>query len=207
MSTRPAASRLDNEIAEAERIVGSDRAEEPAIRRAVAIALILHATLLWGRLPAWGPKPVRVEAPAELMQVQFLKPPQPPAPKTKPPEPVHKKVARPDPKPDEQEPETAPPAEPEATQVGPVRAVAGQGPGVIKRVEPIYPPFARAARLQGTVVLDAIILEDGSVDQITVLKSANPVFERSAIDALKQWRFMPGDRRVIMTLTVNFILK
>ena len=84
--------------------------------------------------------------------------------------------------------------------------ISGQGPGVIKRVEPIYPPIARTARIQGQVVLDAIILKDGSVGEIRVLKSANPILERSAVEALRQWRFTPG-YHVIMTLTVNFILK
>jgi protein TonB len=145
------------------------------------------------------------------MQVQFLKPPAPPpAAPPKPPEPETKKIARPDPTPEEPEPviEEPPPApEPEPEPMGPVRVAAGQGPGLVKKVEPIYPPIARAARLQGTVVLDAVINSDGSVGEIRVLESANPIFEQSAIDALKQWRFTPGDHDVIMTLTVNYILK
>ena len=69
---------------------------------------------------------------------------------------------------------------------------AGQGPGVIKRVEPIYPPIARTARIEGQVVLDAVILKDGTVGEIGVIKSANPILEKSAVDALRQWRFTPG---------------
>jgi len=53
----------------------------------------------------------------------------------------------------------------------------------------------------------AIIMADGSVGEITVLKSASPILEQSAKDALKQWRFTPGHQDVIMTLTVNFVLK
>ena len=68
-------------------------------------------------------------------------------------------------------------------------------------------PIATTARIQGTVVLDAIIMADGSVGEITVLKSASPILEQSAKDALKQWRFTPGHQDVIMTLTVNFVLK
>ena len=141
------------------------------------------------------------------MQVQFLKPPQPPASQPKPPEPERNKIARPDPTPDEPEPEVAAPAAEPEPVTGPMRVAAGQGPGVIKRVEPIYPPIATTARIQGTVVLDAIIMADGSVGEIKVLKSASPILEQSAKDALKQWRFTPGHQDVIMTLTVNFVLK
>lgn len=207
MSAPAASTRIEHELQQAERFVVADLAERPRIRLSLLIALLVHAALLWGRLPHLGPPPLRVDAPAELMQVQFLQPPQPPAAKPQPPEPERKKIARPDPTPDEPEPEVAAPeAEPEPV-AGPVRVAAGQGPGVIKRVEPIYPPIARTARIEGTVVLDAIIMADGSVGDITVLESANKILERSAIDALKQWRFTPGHQDVIMTLTVNFVLK
>jgi protein TonB len=206
VSAPAVSTRIEDEIQQAERYVVADLAERTRIRRALLIALVLHAAVLWARLPHWG-TPVRVDAPAELMQVQFLKPPQPPASQPKPPEPERKKIARPDPTPDEPEPEVAAPAAEPEPVTGPVRVAAGQGPGVIKRVEPIYPPIATTARIQGTVVLDAIIMADGSVGEITVLKSASPILEQSAKDALKQWRFTPGHQDVIMTLTVNFVLK
>ena len=82
----------------------------------------------------------------------------------------------------------------------------GQGPGLIRKVEPLYPSIARTARLQGTVVLDAVILKDGSVSDVTVVKSANPIFDKAAMDALKKWRFSPGSQDVIMSLTVHFQL-
>jgi protein TonB len=88
-----------------------------------------------------------------------------------------------------------------------MRVSAGQGPGVIKRVEPVYPPLARTARVQGTVVLDAVIQQDGTVGEVRVLKSASPLLEPSAVEALKQWRFTLGDYDVIMTLTVNYVLR
>jgi protein TonB len=71
-------------------------------------------------------------------------------------------------------------------------------------VEPIYPPPARARRLEGTVVLDAVILKDGTVSEVTVVKSGTPMFDKAARDALRQWRFTPSDRDVIMSLTVHF---
>lgn len=206
MSTPPPSSLVERDMREAERVMGAAVEERPRIAKALAAALAVHALLLWGRLPGWGAEPVRVDAPQEVMKVQFLKPPPPPAAPPKPPEPEKKKIARPDDTPEEPEPETAPPAPPVEPE-GPLRVVAGQGPGVIKRVEPVYPPIARAARIQGTVVLDAVILQDGTVGEVRVLKSANPILEKSAVDALRQWRFTPASRDVIMTLTVNFILK
>jgi protein TonB len=208
-----AAKRAEFELAEAERYIGIDREERRRIAKATVVAVALHVALLAGQLPDWGPDPVRVDAPAELMQVQFLKPPAPPPPKPQPPKPETKKIARPDPTPEEPEPvvEEPPPAPtepaPEPVPAGPIRVATGQGPGLVKKVEPIYPAIARAARLEGTVVLDAVIHKDGSVGEITVLRSANAMFEQSAKDALKQWRFSPGDYDVIMTLTVNYVLK
>jgi protein TonB len=149
------------------------------------------------------------------MKVQFLKPP-PPPPKVEPKlEPKPKRIPRPDETPQEPEPEVAPelpqvesdaPPAPvsEPVQTGPVRVAPGQGPGLIKRVEPKYPPIAQAARMQGTVVLDAVIHKDGTVGDIKVLRSGNQLFDRAAIDALKQWRYTPGPYDVILTVTVHF---
>jgi periplasmic protein TonB len=205
--------RARRDFAEAERLIARDRAERRIIGRAFAAAVVLHATVLVARMPTFGPDPVRVDAPIQQqMQVQFLSPPAPkPAPK--PPEPKAKKIPRPDPAPDEPEPEVAPqpppapPADAPAVQPGPIRVAPGQGPGLIKKVEPRYPPIAQAARLEGTVVIDAIILKDGSVSDVKVLKSSNPMFEQACIQAVKQWRFTPGSQDVILTVTVNFTLR
>lgn len=207
------------ELAEAERWVRQDPADRRLIQRGLAVAVVLHLVLLFARLPAWGPEPKRVDAlQDQAMKVQFLKPP-PPPPKVQPkPKPQAKRIPRPDPTPEEPEPEVAPeppPIESEAppapvtepVQTGPVRVSPGQGPGLIKRVEPKYPPIALTARMQGTVILDAVIHKDGSVGEITVLRSANQVFDQAAIDALKQWRYTPGPQDVILTVTVHFKLQ
>jgi TonB family protein len=206
VSTPPPSTLVERDIQEAERVMRAGPEDRPRIVKALMVTLALHAALLWGRLPGWGDEPVRVDAPQQMMKVQFLKPPPPPAAPTAPPEPERKRIARPDATPDEPEPVTAPPAPPPEPE-GPIRVAAGQGPGVIKRVEPIYPPIARAARIEGVVMLDAVILKDGSVDRVQVLKSANPILDKSAADALKQWRFTPGNQNVIMTLTVRFVLR
>jgi periplasmic protein TonB len=202
------------ELQEAERWMGAERAERRMVVRALAAAVIVHAIVLVARLPGWGPEPVRVDALSQpAMQVQFLSPPAPKA-APKPPEPKAKRIPRPDPTPDELEPkaapEPAPPAESLAlapAQPGPMRVSPGQGPGLIKKVEPRYPPLAQAARLEGNVVIDAIILKDGSVSDVRVLRSTNRLFEQPCIEAVKQWRFSPGSQDVILTVTVNFTLR
>lgn len=221
-ATRPH-SRAGLAVDQAASWLGTDRAQRRLIARALAAALALHATMLVARMPDWGPEPERVDAPAEQqMKVQFLEPP-PPPPKAppKPPEPEQKRIPRPDPTPDEPEPVKEPPPPPpipsEVTaptaipsppqEVGPVRVSPGQGPGLIKKVEPRYPPIARTARLEGTVVLDAVIRQDGSVSDVKVLKSTSPMFEQASVDAVRQWRFTPGPRDVILTVTVRFTLQ
>jgi len=215
-----AAERRRLELDQAEGWLKRDPAQRRMVTRALAAALVLHATILVAKMPNWGSDPVRVDAPQEQsMKVQFLKPP-PPPPKAppKPPEPVQKKVPRPDPTPDEPEPVTAPPPPPApststappspapAQEMGPIRVSPGQGPGLIKKVEPRYPPIARSARMEGNVVVDAVIRKDGTVSDVTVLRSSNKMFEQACIDAVRQWRFTPGPQDVVLTVTVNFKL-
>jgi TonB family protein len=195
----------------------TDPAQRRLVVRALVAAIALHATALVARIPDWGPDPVRVDAPAEhQMKVQFLKPPAAPKAPPKPPEPIRKKVPRPDPTPDEPEPikEAPPPAPPEATatpaparDLGPIRVSPGQGPGLIKKVEPQYPPIARASRLEGSVVVDAIIRKDGAVSDVKILKSSNALFEQACLEAVRRWQFTPSPNDVILTVTVNFTLR
>lgn len=212
----PPADRARRELDEAEERLGAGRSQRRIITYALVAAIVFHATILVARMPKWGPDPVRVQAPPEqAMKIQFLRPPPPPKAPEKPREPEKKKIPRPDPTPDKpepvKEPPPAPPAPPEpvtpAPQAGPIRVAPGQGPGVIKRVEPIYPPIARTARIEGTVVVDAIILKDGTVSDVTVLSSSNRVFDQACIDAVRQWRFTPGSNDVVLTVTVRFTLR
>jgi protein TonB len=109
-------------------------------------------------------------------------------------------------------PEVPPPPAPVATR-GPVR-VGGQiqAPTLIRRVEPFYPPTAVDARLQGLVILEAIVDRDGTVAEVKVLRSASPLLDREAIIAVKQWRYSPlvlnGQReRFILTVMLSFNLE
>ena len=61
---------------------------------------------------------------------------------------------------------------------------------MIKRVAPEYPPLAKAARVQGTVVLQAAIGKDGTVTNLHVI-SGPAMLQQSAMDAVKKWAFKP----------------
>ena len=81
---------------------------------------------------------------------------------------------------------------------------------LIHDVAPTYPPEAGRARIEGTVVLLAVIAKDGSVQEVRV-ESGLPVLAQAAIDAVKQWRYKPyllnGEPiEVASQITINFTL-
>ena len=81
---------------------------------------------------------------------------------------------------------------------------------VVRRVHPIYPKGARVKKLQGTVVLQAIIDKQGKVDSLQMV-SGDPLLAQAAADAVKQWRYKPyshnGDPVEFQTrVTVDFKL-
>jgi protein TonB len=63
-------------------------------------------------------------------------------------------------------------------------------PALIRQVQPLYPPLARQARIQGTVVMNAILTRDGAVQNVAVV-SGHPLLVQAAIDAVKQWVYQP----------------
>lgn len=65
-----------------------------------------------------------------------------------------------------------------------------QRTSLVKKVAPIYPPLARQARIQGTVVLKIIINKSGDVGNIQLF-SGHPLLAPSAIEAVKQWKYQP----------------
>ena len=89
---------------------------------------------------------------------------------------------------------------------GPVRMTTGQIQ-LLKKVEPIYPPLMVAAKRGGTVVLDATIKPDGSIDDVMVLQSLGPLFDRAATQAVKQWRYTPPGFEAVLTVTVIFTIR
>lgn len=87
-------------------------------------------------------------------------------------------------------------------------------PRLRREVQPTYTAQARAAKIEGVVVLSAIVLNDGTVGAIIVLQSLDPKYglDAQAIAAVKSWRFDPGthDGRpvpVMVTIELTFTLK
>jgi protein TonB len=115
-------------------------------------------------------------------------------------------------------PPAPPPPPPKVVEVKPKpvgpQVIGGkvQAAKLINGPHPVYPTIAKSARIQGTVVLQAIIAEDGTVQKLTVLSSANPLLTPSAIEAVKRWVYQPtllnGEPvQVITEITVNFTLQ
>jgi protein TonB len=72
-----------------------------------------------------------------------------------------------------------------------IRVSQGVSQGLkIRDVKPSYPPLARQARIQGTVILHAVIGKDGSIENLTLV-SGHPMLAPAAIEAVKQWRYKP----------------
>lgn len=71
----------------------------------------------------------------------------------------------------------------------PIQAPANSIPTfLVRKVAPVYPPLARQARIQGTVVLRIVIDKEGAVSNLQLL-SGHPMLAPAAIDAVKQWRY------------------
>jgi TonB family protein len=92
------------------------------------------------------------------------------------------------------------------TGSGPVRLGSGGSITLVRKTQPVYPAVMQSARVAGQVVLDAIIHADGTIGDVAVLRSTNEPFTRSAIDAVKQWKYAPIGFEAIVTVTVNFTL-
>src|SRR5262245_6698535 len=85
----------------------------------------------------------------------------------------------------------APPPEFPRSQTGPVRAAQlPEMPRKIVDVHPVYPEVARLARVEGTVVLEAVLDTSGTVTQLRVLRSV-PLLDQAALTAVRQWRYTP----------------
>ena len=83
-------------------------------------------------------------------------------------------------------------------------------PALRSRVEPVYPPLALRAHVEGVVILEAVVDRDGRVESVTVLRSI-PLLDAAAIAAVRQWRYSPlllngTPERFVLTVTVGFSL-
>jgi periplasmic protein TonB len=102
------------------------------------------------------------------------------------------------------------PAAPPATVTRPLQISHMNEGNLIRKVQPTYPALARSARIQGTVMLQAVISRQGTIENLSVL-SGHPILVPAAIDAVRQWRYRPyilNDEPVEVEtqITVNFTL-
>ena len=95
---------------------------------------------------------------------------------------------------------------------GPVRVSAGTASGmVLTKVDPVYPAIAKAAHVQGPVILHAIISKDGTVESLSVI-SGNGMLVDAARDAVSKWTYKPyllngQPTEVETSITENFSLE
>ena len=83
-------------------------------------------------------------------------------------------------------------------------------PEAVKRVAPRYPEDARNARIQGTVMVQALVGRDGEVKEVRIRESI-PMLDEAALDAVRKWRFKPATadgepRAVWVSIPVKFTL-
>jgi protein TonB len=105
----------------------------------------------------------------------------------------------------------APPPPAVDAPVAPIRVSQMRAPAKVHHVSPVYPAIAQQARVQGTVILEAIIDPSGTVKDARVLRSI-ALLDQAALEAVRQWVFTPTLLNgvpvpVVMTVTVTFTLK
>jgi protein TonB len=61
---------------------------------------------------------------------------------------------------------------------------------LIHKIEPVYPKLALGARVQGSVLIKAIISKSGEITELQVV-SGHPILVPAALEAVKQWRYRP----------------
>lgn len=206
--------------------------DKKTMRIAIAVAAVFHIGLLLITLPESRAEIAEPDKPKVYVVQQVRFKPPPPQQKQEIPKPKAKKVPIPDPTPDEPEPirlpdeldqqldlpetdvifdipEGPPPAEPE----GPIM-VGGDVKAPIKEYDPPpqYTEIARKARIQGVVIVQAVVSKEGIVEDVKILKGLPMGLDRAAKDAVSKWRFKPATLNgkpvdVYYNLTVNFTLQ
>jgi TonB family protein len=132
----------------------------------------------------------------------------PVAPPPPPPPPAPKAAARAP----EARPQPTATSSPNAAPQQPVR-IGGQisAPELLHRVEPVYPDIAVMAKVTGTVILEAVVATDGTVESVKVLRPVK-FLDQAAIDAVKQWRYKPlilngMPTPFVLTVTLTFSIR
>jgi protein TonB len=84
------------------------------------------------------------------------------------------------------------------------RLMAGN---LLEKTVPQYPAIARAARIQGTVVLQATIAKDGTIQNLRMINGP-PMLQQAAVDAVRSWRYKPyslNGEPVEVETTINVV--
>ncbi|HEY1209767.1 MAG TPA: energy transducer TonB [Terracidiphilus sp.] len=161
---------------------------------AVAIVVLLAVGILL-IIPLIYP----AQLPQDNMATILTAPPPPPPP---PPPPVSSAPQAPA-KISSGHPASSTPAHPKRVTIS-----AGVAAGLlIQKTTPMYPPIARAARVSGTVVLQAVISTTGSVKDLRVI-SGPAMLQQAALDAVKTWRYQSyllNNQPVEFETTINVI--
>ena len=213
--------------------LANEQQESRTWRRSIGIAVLFHIVLLAVSLPQLQ-SIAEPEAPKKpetiVIRTPLFKPPEPP--KTDiPPMQKRQRIPMPDPTPDEPDeipvdfvPEDVvfddvdivfniPEAPPAPELDGPIRVGGNvQKPELLHQVRPLYTEIARRARIEGSVILEATIDQQGLVRDVKVLKGLPMGLTEEAVKAVKQWRYSvstlngkPVD--VLFALTVHFKLQ
>lgn len=104
------------------------------------------------------------------------------------------------------------PAVADVTDTGPMMPVGDVKPAVVlHRVQPLYPHAAQVMKLNGVVIVECVIGRDGTIRDPHIVRSSSPIFEQSALDAVRQWTFAPGSYHgrpvdTYFDLTVTFTI-
>jgi len=109
---------------------------------------------------------------------------------------------------------SAPPPPPPPKKAAPTGPVPIGGrvaeANLIRKVQPVYPPLAKSARVQGTVEFTATISKDGNIENLTLVRG-HPLLVNAAREAVLQWKYRPTllngqPVEVITDIIVNFTL-
>jgi protein TonB len=96
---------------------------------------------------------------------------------------------------------------------GPYQPGAGiDPPTLVREVRPNYTDEARRRAIEGDVVLEIVVRQDGSVGNVRVRRTLGAGLEQKAIDAVRQWKFTPARRHgaavdVVVDVSVEFKLR